>query len=275
MTSSSDNLSNVRTYHGATNIQIANGTQLPIHAIGDINSSVKNVFVSPELSTSLISVGQLVDNNYDVRFSRDGCIVEDQLSRKILVKGPKVGRLFPLHFSISNFVTLACTIVNKQSEVWHKRLGHSNSVVSSHLVNSGFLGNKDQFSSHLSVDRSTCKLGKSKSLSFPSHNSRAESCFDLIHNDVWGITPVISHAKYKYFVTFIDDYNKIPRFIFFVLNLRYFLSFKNLSPMLGLNFFQESKVLRSDLGGEYMSHEFHDFLQNKGIVSQRSCPYTP
>ena len=41
MTSSFDTLSNVRTYHGATNIQIANGTRLPIHA--------KNVFVSPEL----------------------------------------------------------------------------------------------------------------------------------------------------------------------------------------------------------------------------------
>ena len=91
MTSSSDTLSNVRTYHGATNIQIANGTQLPIHAIRDINSSVKNVFVSPELSTSLISIGQLVDNNYDVRFSRDGCIVQDQLSSKILTKGPKAG----------------------------------------------------------------------------------------------------------------------------------------------------------------------------------------
>ena len=51
MTSSSDTLSNVHTYHGATNIQIANGTQLPIHAIGDINSSVKNFFVSHELST--------------------------------------------------------------------------------------------------------------------------------------------------------------------------------------------------------------------------------
>ena len=24
-----------------------------------------------------------------------------------------------------------------------------------------------------------------------------------------------------------------------------------------------------------MSHEFHDFLQQKGIVSERSCPYTP
>ena len=39
------------------------------------------------------------------------------MSGKILVKGPKVGRLFSLHFSTSNFVALACTIVNKQSEV--------------------------------------------------------------------------------------------------------------------------------------------------------------
>ena len=66
MTSSSDTLINVRIYHGATNIRIANGTQLLIHGIRDINSSIKNIFVSPEPSTSLISVGQLVDNNYDV-----------------------------------------------------------------------------------------------------------------------------------------------------------------------------------------------------------------
>ena len=35
------------------------------------------------------------------------------MSGKILAKGPKVGRLFPLYFSISNFDDLACTIVNK------------------------------------------------------------------------------------------------------------------------------------------------------------------
>lgn len=35
------------------------------------------------------------------------------------------------------------------------------------------------------------------------------------------------------------------------------------------------KALKSDLGGEYMSCEFHEFLNQKGIVSQRSCPYTP
>ena len=32
-------------------------------------------FFSPNLSTNLISVGQLVDNNYDVHFSCFGCVV--------------------------------------------------------------------------------------------------------------------------------------------------------------------------------------------------------
>ena len=184
MIGSSDTLSNVRTYTRSGHIQIANGSRLPIHAIGDVNSIVRDVFVSPQLSISLISVGQLVDNNCDVHFSRDGCLVQDQVSGKILAKGPKVGRLFPLHFSILVVLSFACNTVNNKCEVWYKRLGHPNYVILSHVINSGLLGNKDQFSSPLSFDCSTCKLGRSKSLSFPSHGSHAEHCFDLIHSDV-------------------------------------------------------------------------------------------
>jgi hypothetical protein len=35
------------------------------------------------------------------------------------------------------------------------------------------------------------------------------------------------------------------------------------------------KIFRSDSGGEYMSNDFQSFLQTKGIISQRSCSYTP
>ncbi|KAJ0047852.1 hypothetical protein Pint_15332 [Pistacia integerrima] len=51
MTSSSDILGTVRTYTGSTHIQIANGCRLPIHAIGDVDSTIRDVFVSPQLST--------------------------------------------------------------------------------------------------------------------------------------------------------------------------------------------------------------------------------
>ncbi|KAF8409806.1 hypothetical protein HHK36_005885 [Tetracentron sinense] len=74
-------------------------------------------------------------------------------------------------------------LVHSQSEVWHKRLGHPNSIVLSHMFNSGLLGNKEQVSKILSFDCSICKLGKSKTLSFPSHGSRAAKCFNIVHSD--------------------------------------------------------------------------------------------
>jgi hypothetical protein len=105
--------------------------------------------------------GQLVEENYDVHFSRDGCLVQDQVSGIILVKGPKVGRLFPLQFSIPCSLSLACLIVNNPNEVWHKRLGHPNSVILTRMLNSSLLGNKEHVSKYLSFDCSVCKLGKS------------------------------------------------------------------------------------------------------------------
>jgi hypothetical protein len=174
MTKSFDILINVRPYRGSSHIQVANGSHLAINEVGDINPSFRDVYVSSGLSNSLISVGQLVEKNCDVHFSHDGCLVQDQVSGKILVKGPKVGRLFPLHFSIPSCLSLACVTLNTPNEVWHKCLGHPNSVVLSHMLNSGLLGNKKQVSKNFSFDCSVYKLGKSKTLSFSSHGSHAK-----------------------------------------------------------------------------------------------------
>jgi hypothetical protein len=136
MTNSSSMLKNVCEYHGSSQIQVANGVHIPITKVGDITPTFKIFFVSPKLSTSFISVGQLVDDNCDVYFSRNGCLVQDQVSGKVIAKGPKVGRLFLLYFSIPRCLFFACTTVQNKSEVWHKRLGHPNSVVLSRLLNS-------------------------------------------------------------------------------------------------------------------------------------------
>ncbi|RVW31828.1 Retrovirus-related Pol polyprotein from transposon RE1 [Vitis vinifera] len=117
---------------------------LPIAAIGDASSKFTDVFLAPQLSTNLISVGQLVDNNCAINFS-------------------------------------------DLSMVWHRRLGHPNTQILSHVLNSDLPGNKDRYS--LSLECDSCKLGKSKTLPFPLHASRASHCFDLIHSDVLGTFP--------------------------------------------------------------------------------------
>jgi hypothetical protein len=66
MTGSSDLLCNLREYSGTQNIRIANSSNLLIIAIGDIGPSCPYIFVSPGLSANLISVGQMVDNNWDM-----------------------------------------------------------------------------------------------------------------------------------------------------------------------------------------------------------------
>ena len=49
-------LSNVRNYDGNLKINITNGSSLPISAVGDLSSSLTDVFVSPNLCTNLLSL---------------------------------------------------------------------------------------------------------------------------------------------------------------------------------------------------------------------------
>ena len=54
----------------------------------------------------------------------------------------------------------------------------------------------------------------------------------------------------------------------------FFVVFKRFLALLETQLSISIKVLRSNFGGEYMSIEFQDFLQSKGIISHRSCPST-
>jgi hypothetical protein len=274
MTGSSEALHDVRKYDGKHHILIADGSTLPITAVGSLGSSFTNVFVSPDLSANLISVGQLVEENCSIHFDRSGCCVQDQVSGQEIAKGPKVGRLFPLQsFSIPRSLSIGCFAITN-SHLWHKKLGHPNSVILTHLMKHGYLNNTNEFSS-LSFDCAPCKLGKSKSLPFPLQGSRASTCFEIIHSDVWGISLVISHAHYRYFVTFIDDYSRFTWVYFLRSKAEVFSIFQTFVAYVETQFSTCVKILRSDSGGEYMSHAFQSFLQQKGILSQHSCPYTP
>ena len=65
----------VTNYSGNLQIHNANGNNLRI-TTSDISSSLTNVYVSPNLTNNLILVGQLVENDCRVEFSKSVCLVQ-------------------------------------------------------------------------------------------------------------------------------------------------------------------------------------------------------
>lgn len=56
---------------------------------------------------------------------------------------------------------------------------------------------------------------KVKMLPFPTSARRTLSCFEIIQNDVQGMSPICSYPHYKYFVTLI-----LTLFLFFIFKTR-------------------------------------------------------
>ena len=107
------------------------------------------------------------------------------------------------------------------------------------------------------------------------HTSRASHCFDLIHSDVWGPSPVSSHEKFKYYVTFIDGHRKFTWVYFLRSTSEVFHTFTEFLAYVENQFSTSIKTLRTDSSGEYLSTKFQAFLAFKGIIHQRSYPSTP
>lgn len=108
---------------------------------GDIDSSLWEMLVIPGHASNLLYVGKLVGNIRNVSFSRTSCLVQKNVSGRVTVKRPKVETLSPLQFITSN-LSLACNNVLNYYENRHRKFGHQNSNILSHLFKMDMLVNK-------------------------------------------------------------------------------------------------------------------------------------
>jgi len=101
---SAETLTNVTGYSGNLQIRTGDGNHLPITTAMVIDNIFNNVFVSLSLISHLIFVGQLVNNDCQIEFSKFCFLVHHQQSCKDVHEGPEVVHLFPLHVSVYVFL---------------------------------------------------------------------------------------------------------------------------------------------------------------------------
>jgi hypothetical protein len=88
--------------------------------------------------------------------------------------------------------------------IWHQRLGHPSSII----VHQVLRDNNISFSeSNKELVCDACQMAKSHQLPYPKSTSVSTSPLELVFSDVWGPASE-SFDRFKYYVSFIDDYNK-------------------------------------------------------------------
>lgn len=104
-----------------------------------------------------------------------------------------------VNFSVNNNNTCnSLSLIDKEIELWHNRLGHICDNVLNHL---SFIkkGNKNKV--HICE---VCPLAKQQGLSFPISKSKTKNAFELVHIDTWGPYNQGSLSGAYYLLTLVD-----------------------------------------------------------------------
>ena len=112
-----------------------------------------------------------------------------------------------------------------------------------------------------------CAEGKMPSASFPPSLNRATRPFEIVHTDLKSF-PVLSYHKYKYFITFLDNYTSHGWIVMIKLKSDMKVIIKQFNAMVKNQFNFTVGTFRSDEGGEYNDRELLDDLKDLGIQIQ-------
>nr|GEV41693.1 hypothetical protein [Tanacetum cinerariifolium] len=117
--------------------------------------------------------------------------------------------------------------------------------------------------------------GKMERKPYTYQVERAKDLLRLTHTDVCGPFKIMSRQEASYFVTFTDDFSRYGYVYLLKHKHKVFETFKLYQKEVENQLGKTIISLRSDRGGEYMSQEFLDHLNDHGIIAHRTPPCTP
>jgi hypothetical protein len=202
------------TYNGNDQIYMAFGSSMHIKHIGHSiihtpyrDLSLRHILHVPQASKNLASVHCIAsDNNIFFELHPDFFFIKDRESTKTLLQGKSKGGPFPLPSSASS---ISCgkqifSTAKITSTRWHARLGHPSTSIVRFVLSKNNL----PFSSDSSPVCNACpQQAKCHQLPYPISTSTSKAPLDLIFSNVWGLASD-SISRFKYYVSFIDDYSK-------------------------------------------------------------------
>ena len=99
--------------------------------------------------------------------------------------------------------------------------------------------------------------------SFKGKNYQSEDILEIVHIDLCGPIGIESYTREKFFILFVDDNSRMMTVMYLRNKSEAFEKFKWYLARVEKEIGKRLKCLRSDRGGEFISHQFNNFCMER------------
>ncbi|SCV69750.1 BQ2448_1144 [Microbotryum intermedium] len=158
--------------------------------------------------------------------------------------------------------------------IWHGRFAHLHCRSLQQLSKSdAVIGLNMKSCSDLKCE--PCLAGKATHKPFPDSETRAGKPLDLVHINLLSFDGELSLSNHRYALVIVDDCTRYLWVLTMPRKSDSFERFKTWKRRVELSSGHTLKVVRSDRGGEFLSTEFKQWLDDTGLSRQLTIPGTP
>ncbi|CAM8997413.1 unnamed protein product [Rhodiola kirilowii] len=240
---------------------------------------LKDTLLVEGLKVNLISISQLCDGGYHVKFTHNSCHVLDK-DGGILMKGSRAANNCYLIGSTGTDSSTAC--LSSQADemsLWHRRLGHLNLKTLKKLGSSELIRGMPNVKGNPDVVCGECQIGKQTKASHPKVSQISTSRpLELIHMDLMGPMQTESYGGKKYVLVCVEDFTRFTWTRFLRDKTEAAQQFIELATLIQRERDDRGEKLvsiRSDNGTEFKNATMRNYCMEHGIAHQFASAITP
>ncbi|MDG6632711.1 DDE-type integrase/transposase/recombinase, partial [Staphylococcus aureus] len=224
-----------------------------------------DVALVSNLHFNLLSVSQLFDDDYEIRFKPNLSRILDPQGNLVCVISP-FGKVFRADFSES-FGISRCLVAGPSSSdlwQWHRRLGHLSFDLLARLSSLGLIRGLPKLHMEKDIVCHSCRHGKM--VAAPHHpvtQVMTKRPGERLHMDLVGPARVSSVGGKWYVLVVVDDFSRYSWVFFLVEKTETFSFTCNLILRLQNEFpLNLMPAIRSDNGSEFKNSDFEKFCNS-------------
>ncbi|KAI0498664.1 hypothetical protein KFK09_019554 [Dendrobium nobile] len=239
------------------------------------NFLIENVLLVDGLKHNLLSISQLCDKGFDVKFFTDRCLIS--LFDEVILEGKRMNNVYMLDLDrVDNSKSFCLKTIVDDSWLWHRRLCHASMKTLRNITQKNLVRGvpKLEFTKDHLCD--ACQQGKQVKSSFHSIRDVITSRpLEILHMDLFGPVSTASLGGKNYGFVNVDDFTRFTWVRFLAHKNESFEEFKIFITWIQRKLGCEISTIHSDHGGEFQNDRFESFCQEIGIEHNFSAPRTP